>query len=458
MLKKRAFCGLVAIPLFLAACTVGPAYVRPDTAPPPAWSHAAAPAGTEGAWPAPDWWRGFAIPELDALMETAVRQNLDVEAAKARIEQARSLARIAGANLFPGVTAGIGSGLDKRGGSGAATSFSLNATASYEVDLWGRNRSLEESASAKAEGSVYEMRVVLLALTADVASLYFRVLTLNDQIETARQTSEDEEKLLAIMEQRYRFGEISGLDLAQARQNLSAVKALIPSLERQREQAENGLALLARKNPGEVKVAGSLMQAAIPRAIPAGLPSELLERRPGIRKAEADLIAAHADMGRAKAELFPTMKLTMLGGYAGSELLGLMNPANAFYSIGADLLTTVFKRERLTAEYDRTAAVRLELLHAYRKAALSAFRDVADALVAIEKLAEEEKLLETALASAERAYALSEIRYRHGLTDFTTVLTADRSRLDVRNNQLQTRLDRLNAQVALYKALGGGLS
>lgn len=458
MHRKIAGSGLVIVFLMLTACTMGPAYVRPDSAPPQTWNNSENTALNKGAWPEQTWWKTFSMPELDSLMETAVTQNFDIKAAAARIDQVRSLERITGANLFPDLSLGFGAGLDKKGSGEAAASHSLNATLSYELDLWGKNRRLNEAASATHLGSIYDMQSVFVTLTAEVASLYFRALALNDRHEVLRKTVENEDRLLTIMEKKHRLGYISGLELAQARQYLASLKAQVPLIEQQRKQAEYGLALLTCRNPGEVGVAGSLATASMPVSIPVGIPSGLLERRPDIRKAEADLMAANADIGTAKAALFPTIRLTMQGGYAGEELLKLINPVNAFYAIGGGILATVFQREKLTAEHDRTIARHQELLLNYRKAVLSAFREVADALVSLQKLEEQEQLLNGSLALAERAYTIAEIRYQQGLTDFSTVLTADKSRLDVRNSRLQTRLDRFGAMTSLFKALGGGWS
>ena len=458
MYRKITGSALTVVFLMLTACTMGPAYVRPDTAPPQAWNGVENAALKKGAWPEQTWWKTFSVPDLDALMETAVTRNFDIKAAVARVDQARSLERIAGANLFPGISAGFGAGLDKTGSGKATASHSLNATLSYELDIWGKNSSLNEAAAAARLGSIYDMRSVVVTLTTEVASLYFKALALNDRHEILGKTVEDEARLLVIMEKRRQLGDISGLELAQASQYLASLRAQVPQVEQQRKLAEHGLALLTCRNLGEVGVAGSLAMVTIPATIPVGIPSGLLERRPDIRKAEADLMAANADIGTAKAALFPAIRLTMKGGYAGEELLKLINPANAFYSIGGDILATVFNREKLTAEHDRTTARQQELLFNYRKAVLSAFREVADALIALQKLEEQEQLLDGSLTLAERAYTISEIRYRQGLTDFTTLLTADKSRLEARNNRLQTRLDRLGAMTSLYKALGGGWS
>ena len=447
----------VAVSLVLSACAVGPVYQRPDTAPPETWGEVEKAAGERGAWPEQTWWQVFSQPDLDLLMETAITQNFDIKAAAARIEQARSLKRITNAELLPDMSVGLGLGLDDKNGIGGATgSSSVSTSLSYEVDLWGKNRSVNDVASARYLGSVYDMRTVVVALTAEVATSYFTALALHDQLGIIEKTIEDEAGLLTLMEKKYRFGDISGLDLALAKQRLASLEAQIPSIEQRRSQSENGLALLLGQNPGEVNIAGSLAAASLPVTIPVGIPSGLLERRADIKRVESDLVAANADIGRAKAALFPTIRLTMEGGYAGEDLLKLLSPTNAFYAIGGEIVTTVFHREKLTAEYDRTTAVYQELLYNYRQTVLAAFREVADALVAIQKLDENERLLRDSAAMAERAYRLSEIRYRQGLTDFSTVLTADKSLLEARNNLVQARLDRIGALISLYTALGGG--
>ena len=447
----------IAVSLVLTACAMGPVYERPDTAPPETWADVEKASVHRGAWPEQTWWEVFSQPELDFLMETAVTQNFDIKAAAARIEQARSLERITNAKLFPDISVGLGIGLDDKNGiGGAAGSSSVNTSFSYELDLWGKNRNLTEAASARSLGSIYDMRTVIVTLTADVAASYFEALALNDQLGIIEKTIEDETGVLTLMEKKYLFGDISGLDLVLAKQRLASLQAQIPAIEQRRRQSENGLALLIGRNPGEVRIAGSLAAASIPGTIPVGIPSGLLERRSDIKKAESDLMAANADIGRAKAALFPTISLTMQGGFAGEDLLKLLSPANAFYAIGGEIVSTVFHREELTAEYDRTTAVYRELLFNYRQTVLSAFREVADALVAVRKLDENEQLLVISASMAEQAYRLSEIRYRQGLTDFSTVLIADKSRLEARNNLVQSRFDRIGALISLYSALGGG--
>jgi len=286
---------------------------------------------------------------------------------------------------------------------------------------------------------------------------YFQFLASIDRLEIARETLALEEKTIDIIDMRYRRGLVTGLDLAQVKTNLASVESSIYSIERDREQTLHALAILLGRTPGEVSVTPkSLMKTPPPPSVPAGIPSELLERRPDIRKAEADLLAANADVGAAKAAMFPSIQLTAARGFSIASLATLIRPESAFYSLGAGLVAPIFQGGRLKGEYDRTQARYEELVQNYYKAIISAFRDVEDALVAIEKLARQEGALSEAAIQAERSYRLAVVRYEAGQVDYLPVLESDRTLLNSRNALVEARLARLTSLVALYKALGGG--
>lgn len=437
----------------LSACTVGPEYVRPALPAPAAWQSAG---GEEEIWPTPEWWRSFGDPQLDLLQEATRRGNPDLRGALSRIEQARAAARITGADRYPFLQAAAGA---TRAGDSAGSGSSLEArlTAAYEVDLWGKYRRAREGAAAVLAGTIFDREALALALAGEMATTWFRLLALNDRLAIARDAVALQKKTLEILEKRHRAGLIAGLDPAQAKTNLAQVEATLFEIEQERQQTTTVLAILVGEAPGAVAPQPvSLLATALPPTVPAGLPSALLERRPDLRGAEAALVAAGADVGAARANLLPAIRLTAAGGFESASLAALLRPDSAFYSLGAGLLAPIFQGGRLRGESELARARYDELAHAYHKAVLAAFGEVEDALVAIARQAGREAALTEAAAQAERSYRLALIRYEAGQVDFLPVLEADRSWLSARNTLVEARLARLTALVALNLALGGG--
>lgn len=454
--------------IVLAGCSAGPDYVRPDIKTPVSWNAAQKNDNLAAAsWPDADWWKGFASTELNSLIETALKNNYDIKAAISRIEQARAAAKAAGAPMFPFINAGMGVTREQKtspaqdnksaGSLSTTTSYTMQLTASYEIDIWEKNRMSANASDARIEGSVYDWQGIRLAMTAEVVSTYFQILALNERLEIAHKTVESQKRIMDIIEKRYRAGMVSGLDLAQAKANLASAEATISAIQQQREQSKNALTVITGQKPEGVKIGNnSLMLASIPASIPAGLPSGLLERRPDIKKAEAELIAANADIGAAKAAMFPAITLTAQGGYTGQRLSSLISPASTFYSLGTNIAAVIFQGNRLSGEYERTKARYEELIYNYHKAIISAFMETENALIAVRELDEQEKFYADAVINAQKAYAISETQYRHGLVDYTTVLKTEEMLLNARNALIQARLNRFIAFTGLYKALGGG--
>ncbi len=453
------------LPGLALGCTAGPDYKRPDVKAPLSWNSSERIENVEVGWPKFDWWKEFSSPELESLINVALKNNPDIKGALSRIEQARASSKIVRGNLFPFINVETGVGRSKKsesqnkndGSTSSSSSYEMLLAASYEVDLWGKYRRMKESADGHIVRNIYDQQAIALMLTADIATQYFEWLAFNDCYEIAQRMVQAEKKMIDIMDKRYKAGMISGLDLAQAKANLTAVETTLPAIAQQRQQTLHTLAILLGHYPGEVTMSeGSLMKAMIPPVIPTGLPSGLLERRPDLQRAEAELKAANADIGVAKAAMFPTIQLTAQGGYTSLSLSSLIRPENTVYTIGASLLGSIFQGGRLRGEYERSKARYEELLQNYHKAVLSAFRGVEDALVAIEKLAEQEKLQMEGIAQTKRAYDLAERSYHAGLTDLIRVLEAGKVMLRAENDLVQTRLNRLKAMVKLYMELGGG--
>ncbi|HET6518344.1 MAG TPA: efflux transporter outer membrane subunit, partial [Geminicoccaceae bacterium] len=413
---------------------------------------------TDGmAYPPPAWWRTFSDPELERLIALAQTRNHDLRAAASRVAQARARAEAAAAGLYPTLGASSSGGRVGRAGDGLDVSYQIGLDASYEVDFWGRNRAAAASAGAGVEASRFDRETVALSLTADVATTWFQYLSLTDRLASARKQLDIARRVLDLVRQQAAWGAVSELRVAQQRNTVASLEATLPTLERQRSEAGNALAVLLGMAPGELELppGGSLAAVAVPAVAP-GLPAELLERRPDLRSAEAALAAADADVHAARAAMFPAIRLTGRGGFASVALSSLFDVGGSFYNLVTGLTAPIFDAGRLEAGRDLALARREELTHRYRAAVVAAFRDVEDALAAARYLGETEAAQREALAQARRAYELAEIQYRAGAVDFMTVLDAQRTLFQAEDVVLQTRLARLNAAVALYRALGGG--
>lgn len=437
----------------LGGCATGRVYVRPPIPLPAAWQASAGKA--EESCPAPAWWNTFGLPELDWLEETARQGNPDLRASLSRIRQAQAAANIAGANLYPSLQAEAGT-VRTGGGQGSKTNFETRLTAAYELDLWGKNRLAREAAQAALEGTIFAHEAAKLSLSGEVATIYFRLLAINDRLAIAGDALAVADRTLAIMEKRQQAGRISLLDLAQARTNRAQVEAAFFSLEAERQRTANALAILVGALPGgAVPETIRLMEVGMP-SIPAGLPAALLERRPDLRAAEAALVSANAVVGAAKANLLPGITLTAAGGYASTDLASLLRPDSLFHSLGAGLLAPIFQGGRLQGEYELSQARFEELGHNYHRAALVAFAEVEDALAAIKQLAGSEAALAEAAAEAGLSHRLALRRYEAGKSDYLPALEAEKTWLATHNALTETRLARLNALSALQVALGGG--
>ncbi len=417
--------------------------------------------GGANVWPAPGWWREFKSDELDRMIASAQAQNLDLAAAAARVLQAEAQARVAGSALLPTVNLSAGTSQSgplspKKSSVSQRRSFSAELGASYELDFWGRNQAGLTAAEASLAASRYDRETVALTVTGSVAATYFQVLSLRDRHETARLNLENARGVLAITEARVKAGVVTPLDLAQQRSAVANQEATIPALEQSEREARATLAILLGLPPQGFDVeAKSLANLAAPDVKP-GMPSELLARRPDIRRAEAELASADANIDAARAAFFPTISLSGSAGFASGALSALFNPSNAAYTIGASVLQTIFDAGRLEGEYDTTIGRRQEIVATYRSTVITAFSDVDVALGAVANLAEEERQRKIAADQAAEAFRIAEIRYKAGVQDFISVLDAQRTLYSAQDQLSQTRLARLQAAVTLFRVLGGG--
>jgi len=449
-------CALLGSALLLGGCAISGN--TPTDAPGMPQSYAEL-AAADAAAPAADWWGAFGSQELSSLIAAALASNPDLAIAAERVRQAEAQARIAGATLFPALNLGAGSSRREThvdGGSwqtGDASSAAFSA--SYEVDLWGKNASGVRSAEAALRASRYDRETVRLTLVAGVANAYFQVLSLRGRLATARENLSVAERVFAVVDSRVRNGAVSKLDLARQQAAVLTQQAAALPLELQERQTLFALAMLLGRAPEGFDTAASTIAGLdVPRVAP-GLPAQLLVRRPDLASAEAQLAAANANVAAARAALLPGIGLTGSAGLASDVLLNFMNGPTATLAIGASLLQPIFDGGRLRAQVDAAAARERELVENYRKAVFAALADVENALAAGGRTAEQELLQQQVVAQARVALRLAEIRYREGADDLLTALDAQRTLFQAEDQLAQIRLARLQASLALFKALGG---
>jgi multidrug efflux system outer membrane protein len=470
---RRAFPAFVLLCLPLAACDLGPDYHRPTQDLPAAYRATAQSAAA--AWPTEDWWRGFHSPELDHLIEQAQATNFDIDAAAGRIEQADAQVRIAGASMLPVMSAGgsgdwqhegLSSGSSSRlgtttrgGGSNSSIDFhtyGVNLSASYEVDFWGRFRATRESAVASAVASRFDQQTVALTALTNVANSWFTALAFADRLDVARQNLADAERTLAVIRGRFDAGTASALDVAQQETLTEGERALIPNFISQEEQALIGLGILVGEPPERVTVRPGTLTALRLPAVNAGLPSELLARRPDVAQAEAQLMAQNFSIKVARAAFFPSISLTGNAGYQAAALNKLITPGGALASLTGTLNVPLFDGGTLRGNLELAKGRYHELLADYRKAVVQALTDVDNALTAWRYTSEQEVLQRRAVDTARRAATIARAQMEAGTVDITTVLNAETALFNDEDTLVQVRLARVQALLSLYKALGGG--
>jgi outer membrane protein, multidrug efflux system len=444
----------------LAACSVGPTYHRPDIAPPSQWHETAGGGASAALWPAADWWHGFGSPKLDELIAEAERNNDDLAGAIARVQEADAQARIAGAALLPSLDLGATATRQRAQVTGLGprvyNTFNPELSASYELDFWGKNRALRDSARAAAAASRYDQQTVALTVVSSVATTYFQALELRDRIQVAQQNLENGEKILRGFRLEQSAGTATGLDVAQQETTVALLNAALPPLLQQLRQTVYALAVLIGKTPESVDVdVGTLADLSIP-AVAEGLPSQLLSRRPDVAEAEQQLIAANADITVARAALFPSIQLTAGGGYESSALTSLISPANRVYALSGGLLQPIFHGGALRGQVDFSKARYTELLTTYHKTVLTAFGNAESALVATQQTAEQQKRQQDAVATARRAFEFSQKQMSAGVVNILTVLNTENALFSAQDELVQVNYLRLQALVDLYTALGGG--
>jgi multidrug efflux system outer membrane protein len=452
---------ILAISLVASACAVGPNYRRPDVAVPNEYRGEPATAAAEAASLADErWWEIFNDDELKSLIDEALRSNYDIRTAAWRVEEFRARAGIARSEFFPqiGYAAGWSRSRESEFVQPGRTGVNLhqvNLGLSWEIDLWGRIRRLNEAALAQYLSTEEAKRGVLLSVVSEVAQSYFELLDLDARLEIARRTTEAFGGTRDMFNSRLAGGIASHLEAARAEAAMRAAAAAIPDLEQQIVAQENLICFLVGRNPGPIRRGSILTEQYLPPAVPVGLPSALLERRPDLRQTEQQLIAANADVGAAMASFFPKVSLTGAFGGASPDVTDLF-AAGKTWSIAAGLAGPLFDGYRLKNNYDANVALFEQAKVQYESAVTNAFRDVSSALVAHQKLADSEKEQAGSVDAYKEAVELANIRYRAGLSSYVEVLDAEQQLYPAENALAQARFTRLANFVALYKALGGG--
>jgi NodT family efflux transporter outer membrane factor (OMF) lipoprotein len=403
-----------------------------------------------------EWWKSFESKELTGFIDEAHNGNLDLATAAARLEQAQAQAGTATANLFPSIDVTGSANQVGYHGTKPSNTFGLKGAASYELDVWGQNFNGYRAGREGARAAVYYQETTRLTTDANVANTYFTVLALRERIAVARNNIEAAKRILAITQAKVSNGVLSNLELAQQTATVLGEEATIPTLVENEREELNALAILLGRMPGTLKVEGSTLEGLSAPPAQAGMPATLLTRRPDVKQAESNLMAAHADLDAARAAFLPGVSLNAGGGWSKAILTGLISPQTLAWSLGASAVQTIFDGGRLTSQRDYYKGREHELLASYRSAVLSALSDTETQLGSVSAYSERERLTIDQVKNAQEAFRISELQYREGVVDLLTVLQAQQTLFSAQDTLIQIKLARLQSGVGLYRALGGG--
>ena len=458
------FIALVSIAVLSCGCTVGPNYKKP-TANAPATYRGLTPeeaAKSESASIGDQkWWEVFQDEQLQSLIRTALEQNYDVRIAAERILEAQAQLGITRADQFPNVAGGASISDQRSARSAFLPAFErgsgqLNVSAAWELDFWGKFRRATEAARANLLATEWARREIISTLVANVSGAYFQLRALDLELEISNRTLASRQESLRLTRLLADRGSTSLLDVRQAEQLVFTAGTEIPALEQQIEQQENFISTLLGRNPDTVPRGAKLTEQKRPPEVPTGLPSSLLERRPDIRQAEQQLIAANAQIGVARAAYFPQISLSGTGGFQSAALTDLFSGPAGTWSFGASLAQPIFTAGRLSSNVRFTEAQERATLLSYQQTIQTAFRNVSDALIANRKSREFRSQQEFLFQSAQDAARLSHMRYTGGVTGYLEVLTNETNAFSAELGLVQAQLNEFLALVQLYQALGGG--
>jgi multidrug efflux system outer membrane protein len=465
----RIIACVLLLTIMLTGCLVGPDYKRPAITSPEQFRGQTAPEGVAPSGAPPSeaasfadlaWWEVVQDESLKELINEALRNGYDVRLAAWRVEEARANAGIARSDFFPSIQgqAGWSRVHDSEFVSPVTETrglYEVHLGLSWEIDFWGRIRRLNEAALARYLATEEARRGVMLSLVSDVATSYFNLRKLDSELEIAERTAAAFLETNDLFTRRYDAGMASALETASAAAPLATTQAVIPDLRRQINAQENQISLLLGRNPGDVPRGVALDDHLLPPDVPAGLPSDLLKRRPDLQEAEQELIAANAEVGVAVADFFPSIRLTALFGGVAPEVTELFGSGKS-WQVGGGLLTPVFQAGRLKNQHQAALARWEQAKVNYERSVTNAFAEVSTALVAYQRLAEVERKQAHAVSAYRQAVDLANSRYLSGLSDYLEVLQAQRQLFPAENTLEEIRFNRLAVLVELYRALGGG--
>ena len=457
-MKRR----LVSVSVLLALAGCG--LMKPDMQAPPVDLPSAA-ASKDASWITPQWWQQFGDPHLDALIKQARANNQNLAQAAARVLQARAALGVSESALWPQLDATAGAGRQRVPPTASTTpgtfdSYQLAAQATWEIDLWGRIANLNEAARQQLLAAQSNQAAVQLALDAEVAQTWFNLLALDSQLAIARETISSRQETLGLQQKRFTGGLISELDVRQAQAELNTAQATEPDLITEVATTEGALAILLGESPREIietvpDRSGRSADLGHPPAIPAGLPADLLLRRPDIRQSEAQLISARAQVQAARAAYFPTISLTGLLGLQSAGFSDLFTGPARVWSYSGNLAMPLFNGGLTAAQVNQARGVEQEALAAYRLSVQQAFSDVRSALVANDQGSRKTAAQAEKVGALTRQLHLANLRYDNGYSSYLDVLDTERNLFDARLTLVQAQLAEFNNRVALYKAVGG---
>lgn len=459
MNKLPAFSTLPLLAMLLAGCSTP----VPQSMPPQMLPKTFTGPLTDGAplWPQADWWQGFHDDELAALIAQAQSGNRDLAVAAAHVMEAEAQSTIARSALFPQVNGGAGH--VNSGCSGQACqdfgnqkAFNLTFNASYELDVWGLAQDNLRAANEQVKSTRFTQQAVALALNANVADVYLNILALRQRIVIDNQYIAAINNLLAVIQLKVKAGAADHLDLAREVAQMEGVESQLPSLQTQEKQALYTLAVLLGRPPEGFDIKAQNLDAVQSPQVGAGLPSDLLLRRPDVAQAEANLASAHANVDAARAAFLPQISLTGSGGFVSTAMGALLQGSNFGYAYGAGLLQTIFDGGKLAGQKDLADATEKEFVAHYQSTALNAYSDVETALIQVANFKKAEDHLRREVAAAQEAFEISELQYRQGSTDLLNVLQAQQTLFSAEDQLAQTVQASRQSSVHLYEALGGG--
>jgi outer membrane protein, multidrug efflux system len=462
-MKTTALLGVATVLALEAGCMMGPKYKRPTVdvpqeyrAPAPQQAVQASSLGNE------QWWQVYQDPVLTQLIHTAIAQNYDVRIAAARVLEAQAQVGITRANQLP--SASVGADVFSEQNPKITNLFpayqvnggELNLSVIWNLDFWGKYRRQTEAARAQLLATEWGQRAVISSLVANVATAYFQLRALDSQLEISKSTLASRQQSLQLTQTLESHGGASGLDVSQAEQLVYTASETIPDLERQIQQQENVLSVLLGDNPQSVPRGRTLIEQPVPQNVPAGLPSELLERRPDVRQVEENMVAANAQIGVAKAAFFPNVSLTGLGGLESNALHQFITqPAETWYG-ALNVSQPVFEGGALRSQLRLARANWQEATLSYKQTVQNALEQVSNSLVASQKDREYREQQELLTQAAQRTDQLSEVLYKNGGASYLQVLTSETNYFSAELNLVGAQLNERLALVQLYQALGGG--